>query len=97
MITDMLKLIAPGTPIRHGLENILKAKTGGLIVIGDSNIRKEKVESSKIITEIAQNCGYKLELEFSYIIQNPYINIPRNGKGGKIAMDNIIVLKKVVD
>ena len=36
MITDVLKLIAPGTPIRHGLENILKAKTGGLIVIGDS-------------------------------------------------------------
>ena len=35
MITDVLKLIAPGTPIRHGLENILKAKTGGLIVIGD--------------------------------------------------------------
>ena len=36
MITEVLKLIAPGTPIRHGLENILKAKTGALIVIGDS-------------------------------------------------------------
>ena len=36
MITDVLKLIAPGTQIRHGLENILKAKTGALIVIGDS-------------------------------------------------------------
>lgn len=35
-ITNILKLIAPGTPIREGLENILKAKTGGLIVIGDS-------------------------------------------------------------
>ena len=36
MITEVLKLIAPGTPIRYGLENILKAKTGALIVIGDS-------------------------------------------------------------
>lgn len=36
MITDVLRLIAPGTQIRHGLENILKAKTGALIVIGDS-------------------------------------------------------------
>lgn len=36
MINDVLKLIAPGTPIRYGLENILKAKTGALIVIGDS-------------------------------------------------------------
>ena len=35
-ILDVLKLVAPGTPIRNGLENILKAKTGGLIVIGDS-------------------------------------------------------------
>ena len=35
-ISDILKMIAPGTPIRDGLDNILKAKTGGLIVIGDS-------------------------------------------------------------
>ncbi len=36
VMIDILKLIAPGTPIREGLENILKAKTGALIVIGDS-------------------------------------------------------------
>lgn len=36
VITEILKLIAPGTKIREGLENILKAKTGGLIVIGDT-------------------------------------------------------------
>ena len=35
-ITEILKLIAPGTAIREGLDNILKAKTGALIVIGDS-------------------------------------------------------------
>ncbi len=35
-ITEILKTIAPGTNIRLGLDNILKAKTGGLIVIGDS-------------------------------------------------------------
>jgi len=35
-ITDILKLISPGTEIRQGLDNILKAKTGALIVIGDS-------------------------------------------------------------
>ena len=36
VLTEILKLIAPGTKIREGLENILKAKTGGLIVIGDT-------------------------------------------------------------
>ena len=33
---NILKLIAPGTKIREGLENILKAKTGALIGIGDT-------------------------------------------------------------
>ena len=35
-LIDILKLVAPGTDIRQGLENILKSKTGALIVVGDS-------------------------------------------------------------
>jgi Predicted nucleic-acid-binding protein (contains the HHH domain) len=31
-----LRMLAPGTPLREGLDNVLKAKTGGLIVIGDN-------------------------------------------------------------
>ncbi len=34
-IAEILKKIAPGTPIREGLENILKAKTGALLLITD--------------------------------------------------------------
>ncbi|MBX4263855.1 DNA integrity scanning diadenylate cyclase DisA [Clostridium estertheticum] len=30
----ILKMLAPGTSLREGLENILRAKTGGLIVLG---------------------------------------------------------------
>lgn len=67
-----------------------------MIVIGNSNIRKVEVESSKILVEIATKYGFSLESYFSYIIQNPYISIPRKGKGGKISYDNIIVLKKEV-
>ena len=33
---DSLKLLSPGTKLREGLENILRAETGALIVIGDS-------------------------------------------------------------
>lgn len=33
---DTLKMMAPGTHLREGLENILRARTGALIVIGDS-------------------------------------------------------------
>ncbi|RAN56428.1 modification methylase [Dolosigranulum pigrum] len=71
-------------------------KTGGkyVIVIGDSNIRKVKIESWKILLEIAENIGFKQENYFNYLIQNPYIRIPRQNKGGKIKVDHVIVLEK---
>lgn len=35
-IKNILKILCPGTQLREGLENILRAKTGGLIVLGDN-------------------------------------------------------------
>lgn len=35
-IIDVLRMMAPGTSLREGLDNILLARTGALIVIGDS-------------------------------------------------------------
>lgn len=35
-LKSVLKLLAPGTQLREGLRNILRAKTGGLVVLGDS-------------------------------------------------------------
>jgi diadenylate cyclase len=34
-LMQMLRMVAPGTSLREGLENILRAGTGGLVVIGD--------------------------------------------------------------
>lgn len=51
---DTLAMLAPGTGLRAGLENVLRAKTGGLIVLGDcENVRN-------IITG-----GFKLDANFS--------------------------------
>lgn len=36
-LLESLQLVAPGTVLREGLENILRAKTGAIIVIGDSH------------------------------------------------------------
>lgn len=36
-LKNILKIMGPGTQLRDGLENILRAKTGGLLVLGDSN------------------------------------------------------------
>jgi diadenylate cyclase len=35
-LSTLLRLIAPGTPFREGVDNVLRAKTGGLIVCGYS-------------------------------------------------------------
>ena len=48
---DILKLIAPGTPLRAGLDNILKAKTGALIIVGDSKEVLELVDGGFKINE----------------------------------------------
>ena len=51
-ITEILKLISPGTPIRDGLENILRAKTGALLLITDNNdVIKEVVDGGFSINE----------------------------------------------
>jgi len=34
-LNDALAMIAPGTPLREGVDRILQAKHGALIVIGD--------------------------------------------------------------
>ena len=51
-ITEILKLIAPGTPIRDGLENKKKKKTGALLLITDNeDVLKEVVDGGFIINE----------------------------------------------
>lgn len=51
-LTKILKEIAPGTEIREGLDNILRAKTGGLLLITDNkDIIQEVVDGGFYINE----------------------------------------------
>ena len=49
-----LKMISPGTPLRKGIENVLRAKTGGLIVL-DSNEEVMKIVDG----------GFRINAEYS--------------------------------
>ncbi len=51
---EILKILAPGTALREGLDNILKAKTGALIYITDSE------ESMKIV-----DGGFRIDQDFT--------------------------------
>jgi len=54
-VTEILRLIAPGTPIRNGLENILKAKTGALIAVGGDK---------KEVLDLVDG-GFSLDVEYT--------------------------------
>lgn len=42
--TEILQLVSPGTPLREGIDNVLRANTGGLIVVGFNEKVKAIVE-----------------------------------------------------
>lgn len=83
--------------MERNLKNVHKilAEDGKyVIVIGDSVIRKRVIESWNIIKEIALANNFSYVEHFSYMINNPYIRIPRSGRGGKINKDYVLVLQK---
>lgn len=60
-MVEALKMVAPGTVLREGLENIVRAGTGALIVIGDSEEVMEIVDGGfKIDTEFLPSNIYEL-------------------------------------
>lgn len=61
VMTQLLQLVAPGTPFREGLENVLRAKTGGLIVVGYSPEVMEIVDGGfSINCDFSPNYLYEL-------------------------------------
>jgi diadenylate cyclase len=48
-LMKVLRTVAPGTPLREGLENILKANTGALIVLGDGPEIMEIAEGGFVV------------------------------------------------
>lgn len=64
------------------------------IVVGDSRIKRILIPTSRIIIELAKDKDFKLVDDFSYIIRNRYLRIPRMGRGGFIAKDYVLVFKK---
>ncbi|WP_268928953.1 DNA integrity scanning diadenylate cyclase DisA [Microaerobacter geothermalis] len=51
---EILQFVAPGTPFRTGLDNVLRAKTGGLIVVGYGPEVMELVDG-----------GFRIDCEYS--------------------------------
>lgn len=53
-LNEILQFVAPGTPIREGIENVLRAKTGGLIVVGHNGLINDVIDG-----------GFSIQCSFS--------------------------------
>ncbi len=81
-LVKALEMVAPGTALREGMENILHARTGGLIVIGDPE------ELSFLFSG-----GIKLDIDYSpallYQVAKMDGAIILNANSTKIALANV--------
>ncbi len=65
------------------------------VVIGDSIFKKQLVENDQLITEIAKNCGFKLEVNLERDI-HPYKR-SFSSASRRAKSENIVILRKVED
>src|ERR1700759_2532139 len=81
-LVKALEMVAPGTALREGIDNIVHARTGGLIVIGDPD------ELSFLFSG-----GIKLDIDYSasilYQLAKMDGAIALNGHATKIAWSNV--------
>lgn len=75
MLNKILRFIAPGTALREGLENVLRAKTGGLIVVGNSPQVMELVDGGFSI-----NCEFTASALYELAKMDGAIILSEDGK-----------------
>lgn len=80
-IGEVLQFVAPGTPIREGIDNVLRANTGGLIVVGYNDKVKSLVDGGFEI-----NCNFSPSYLYELAKMDGAIIL--NDKGNKILFAN---------
>ena len=75
---------------------VLKPNSYFIIVVGDNVIRKELVQTSKFIQNIAtsKDVGFELVSYFYHQLRNIRLKVNRNNTGGLIKRERVIILKK---
>lgn len=83
--------------MKSNLESMYKYLVQGgkyVMVVGDCVIKGIEIPTYKYIIELSLKLGYFHDKNFSYLIKNPYLRIPRKSRGGLIKYDRIIILSK---
>jgi hypothetical protein len=79
---------------RHFHEIARALKPGARYVVGNSQSLVDVVPLHDALVRLAGAAGLELERAFGYRIRRHYMKFPRNGKGGIILIDWVLVLRK---
>ena len=82
---------------RHFVEASRCLKMGGryVMVVGNSQTRSNILPVHECLARLAKESNLIVERTFGYRIRRHYMKFPRNGRGGIILIDWVIVLRKV--
>ncbi|MFC5713765.1 DNA integrity scanning diadenylate cyclase DisA [Thalassorhabdus alkalitolerans] len=75
VMENVLHYVAPGTPLREGIDNVLRAKTGGLIVLGYTDEMKSIVDGGFYI-----NCEFSPAYLYELAKMDGAIILSQDGK-----------------
>jgi DNA modification methylase len=76
------------------VKRILVKEGKYVVVIGNNRMVGLEVPNNIFIKNLGESVGFEVIEEFSYVIKNRMLRIPRKGRGGDIGIDYIIVFKK---
>lgn len=76
------------------VHSALKKNSYYHIIIGNSVIRSQEVETHQIIAELAEELNFSWDGYFCYPIKDHRTSLPRNGNGGKISVEHVLSLRK---
>ncbi len=71
-------------------------RPGGMywIIVGENQIRGVQISTPLILVSMASSFGFVSTHLFRYILRDHRTSIPRNGRGGKIAFEYVLGLRK---
>ena len=83
--------------LKQNFKEIKRILTKGgkyVVVIGNNRMVGLEVPNNIFVKNLGESLGFNVIEEFSYVIKNRMLRIPRKGRGGDISIDHVIVFEK---
>jgi hypothetical protein len=74
------------------IRGILDASARYVLVIGDSTIAGVAVPTHQLLMSCAKSAGFAVDGYFGYEVRNKHMRFPRQGRGGVVSHDWVVVL-----